>query len=79
MEEARQFLTAVTELGRIPRTRVMALAGDFESYVPQAPQGDVNIFGLGSESDFAFMRRMVEHTRSTCLFAQDSGTESALA
>ncbi len=77
--EARQFLEAVIELGRIPRTRVMAMAEPFDDYLPQAPQADVSIFGLGSNLDFPFMRRMVEETRSTCLFARDSGRESALA
>jgi len=79
VEDARHFLTAVLDLARIPRTRVMALAEDYDSYVPQAPQADVNIFGLGREPDFAFMRRMVQDTRSTCLFARDSGQESVLA
>jgi solute carrier family 12 sodium/potassium/chloride transporter 2 len=78
-EEARQFLEAVIELGRIPRTRVMALAAPFDEYLPQAPQADVSIFGLGGRIDFGFVRRMVDETRSTCLFARDSGRESALA
>ena len=78
-EEARQFLEAVIELGRIPRTRVMAVAAPFDEYLPQAPQADVSIFGLGGRLDFPFMRRMVDETRSTCLFARDSGRESALA
>jgi amino acid transporter len=79
LQEAREFLEAVVELGRIPRTRVVAVAHPFGDYVPQAPQADVNIFGLGETLDFGFMRRMVEETRSTCLFARDSGRESALA
>lgn len=79
VEEARRFLTAVLDLARIPRTRVMVLAEDYDTYVPQAPQADVNIFGLGRAPDFAFMRRMVRDTRSTCLFARDSGQESVLA
>jgi uncharacterized membrane protein len=78
-EDARQFLEAVLEVGRIPRTRVMAVAAPFDEYLPQAPQADVSIFGLGGSIDFAFKRRMVEETRSTCLFARDSGRESALA
>ena len=78
-EAARQFLEAVIEVGRIPRTRVMAVAAPFDDYLPQAPQADVSIFGLGSTIDFTFKRRMVEETRSTCIFARDSGRESALA
>jgi len=79
LSEARQFLEAVLELGRIPRTRVVAVAQPFAEYLPQAPQADVSVFGLGDELDFAFARRMVDETRSTCLFASDSGRESALA
>lgn len=79
LDEARQFLEALLELGRIPRTRVMAVSEPFDEYLPQAPQADVNIFGVGSSLDFGFMWRMVEETRSTCLFARDSGLESALA
>ena len=79
IEEARQFLEAVIEVGRIPRTRVMAVAGPFDNYLPQAPQADVSIFGLGDIVDFAFKRRMVNETRSTCIFVRDSGLESALA
>jgi len=78
-EEARQFLEAVLELGRIPRTRVVVATDPFEEYMPQAPQADISIFGLAGDLDFAFMRRMTEETRSTCLFAKDSGRESALA
>ncbi len=79
VEEANQFLNAIIALGRIPRTRVMAVSEPFDDYVPQAPQADVSIFGLGRSPDFAFMRRMVGETRSTCLFARDSGQESVLA
>ncbi|MFO7894375.1 MAG: amino acid permease [Longimicrobiales bacterium] len=79
IEAARQFLEAVIDVARIPRTRIMAVAAPFEEYLPQAPQADVSIFGLGSTIDFAFQRRMVEETRSTCVFARDSGRESVLA
>ena len=51
----------------------------FGDYIRRAPQADVSIFGLGHQPDFGFMRRMVAETRSTCLFARDSGLESALA
>jgi amino acid transporter len=78
-DEARAFLEAVVKLGRIPRTRTVTLAGDFDTYLPQAPRADVSIFGLGTTPDEAFMRRMVDETHSTCLFARDSGQESALA
>jgi amino acid transporter len=77
--EARQFLVALLTLGRIPRTTVEVVTEPFPDYLAHAPQADVSIFGLGTRPDFAFMRRMVAETRSTCLFARDSGRESALA
>jgi hypothetical protein len=78
-EEAEQFLQALLVLGRIPRTRVEVVTEPFDEYLNQAPQADVSIFGLGPRPDFAFMRRVVHETRSTCLFTRDSGRESALA
>jgi amino acid transporter len=77
--EARQFLEALLAVGRIPRTEVEVVTDPFPEYLARAPQADVSIFGLGPKPDFAFMRRMVTETRSTCLFARDSGRESALA
>jgi len=79
VEDARRFLEAVLDLGRIPNTQVRVLAGDFDDYLPQAPRADVSIFGLGRTVDFDLIRRMVNETGSTCLFARDSGRESALA
>jgi hypothetical protein len=78
-EDARQFLQALLVVGRIPRTQVEVVTEPFAEYLTHAPQADVSIFGLGPRPDFAFMRRMVTETRSTCLFARDSGRESALA
>ena len=79
VEEAHQFLEALLSMGRIPRTSVEVVTEPFASYLLRAPQADVSIFGLGLRPDFPFMRRMVSQTRSTCLFARDSGSESALA
>ena len=35
--------------------------------------------GLQKAPDFAWMQRMIEITRSSCLFVTDSGRESARA
>ncbi|PSQ84752.1 MAG: hypothetical protein BRD40_00880, partial [Bacteroidetes bacterium QS_1_65_9] len=53
--------------------------GSFSDYLAEAPQADLSVFGMLPEPDFDFCRRMVESTRSTCLFVRDSGRESALA
>ena len=78
-ENARTFLKGLTDRARLPDTEIVVASGGFGDYVPRAPLADLNIFGLLEEPDFDFVRRMVEETRSTCLFVRDSGTESALA
>ncbi len=78
-ENARRFMSRLVDLARIPDTEVVVAKGAFNTYVGQAPQADLNIFGLVPNPDFDVIRRMVETTKSTCLFVQDSGRESALA
>ena len=41
--------------------------------VAEAPQADLNLFGLVDDPDFDFVRRMVRETNSACLFVRDSG------
>ncbi len=76
---ARAFLEQLVDLGRFQDTSVVVSASDFSQFAERAPQADLNLFGLLSDPDFDFARRMVEATRSTCLFVRDSGRESALA
>lgn len=76
---ARAYLEDVVELARLPRSRVSVRAGSFENALRDAPQADVNVFGLPDPPDFAFVRRMVAETSSTCLFVRDSGDENVLA
>ncbi len=76
---AREFMSQVMDLARLPSTEVIVARGAFNNYVADAPQADLNIFGLSADPDFAFIRRMVGETSSSCLFILDSGEESALA
>ncbi len=79
-QDGAKFLERIVDLGRMPsNTEVIAVAGDFFEYVEQVPHADLNIFGIGNTVELAFMHEMVEKTRSSCLFVQDSGAESALA
>lgn len=78
-ENARNFMSQLMDLARLPDTEVVVAKGDFMPYVATAPQADLNIFGLAPNHDFGFVRIMVQETRSTCLFIRDSGQESALA
>ena len=72
-------MSRLVDLARIPDTEVVVAKGAFDAYVANAPQADLNIFGLVPDPDFDVIRRMVETTSSTCLFVRDSGRESALA
>ncbi len=76
---ARGFLEDLVGLARLHGAAVEARAESFESFAAEAPMADVSIFGLGPDPHFGVMRRLVEDTRSTCLFVRDSGQESALA
>ena len=76
---AHAFMSRLVDLARIPDTQVIVAIGAFAEYVLQAPRADLNIFGLVPDPDFAFMRRMVKATNSTCLFVRDSGRENVLA
>ena len=78
-ENAHYFMSRLVDLARIPDTEVVVAKGAFNTYVAQAPQADLNIFGLVPDPNFDFIRHMVEETNSTCLFVRDSGRESALA
>ena len=75
-----RFFQQLIDLGRMPRhTRGMVEHGDFDSVLAQAPQADLNIFGLQERVNLEFMTRMVQATNSTCIFVRDAGFESALA
>ena len=76
---ARAFMHQLKDLARIPDTSVVVEQGNFFEYLSTAPQADLNLFGLITDPDFDFARRMVRATNSTCLFVRDSGHESALA
>jgi solute carrier family 12 sodium/potassium/chloride transporter 2 len=74
------FLADLINFGRMPRnTQPIVEVGALETYLPQAPQADLNIFGLQDRVDQAFITQMVTATASSCIFVRDSGYESAMA
>lgn len=77
--EAAQFMSQLMDLARLPETEIVIHQGSFTKYIQQAPEADLNIFGLVPEPDFEFMERMVQDTQTTCLFVRDSGQENVLA
>ncbi|MBT8401369.1 MAG: Na-K-Cl cotransporter, partial [Rhodothermia bacterium] len=78
-KNAREFMSRLMDLARLPETEVIVARGDFKEYLSAGPQADLNIFGLLTDPNFDFIREMVDRTRASCLFVRDSGQESALA
>ncbi len=76
---AEKYLENLVVMSRLPDASVQAFGGSFAECIRQAPQADLNIFGLPDEIDFEFARQMVKETESTCIFVRDSGDENALA
>lgn len=78
-KQAVHFMVELVDQARLPSIEVLVKVGDFRDIVDDAPEADLNIFGLEHDPDFDFMHRMVDRTRTTCLFILDSGHESVLA
>jgi hypothetical protein len=78
-EKAQDFLEKLIDLGRFEGAEAVVGTGDFADYIHEAPQADLNIFGLQPEPNFDLIRQLVDDTDSTCMFVRDSGRESALA
>lgn len=73
------FLDRLNDHARLPSlTEFHVLIGEFEETMKKAPRVDINIFGLGDQADFKFMRNASDFTNSSCLFVCDSGTANAL-
>ena len=78
-ENATNFLNALINLARIPKTLTEVHVGDFKTIVNKAPSADINIFGMEENLSFEFVNEMTLKTNSSCLFVRDSGHESILA
>ncbi|MCA9586154.1 MAG: hypothetical protein KC657_12435 [Myxococcales bacterium] len=79
---ADAYLSDLREQCRLPeRTAILVMVGDlFEVMAEQAPQSDMDVLGLPAEGDVVtFVRAAIAASRSSCVFTQDSGGESALA
>jgi len=79
VEDAREFLANLLELARMSDFEILIEQSDFETALRQAPQADIELFGLPAEQNFEFMHQMVELRRSACMFINDSGEENVLA
>jgi solute carrier family 12 (potassium/chloride transporters), member 9 len=80
MENGRNFLNQLVDDARLPNhTQRHVYQGTLLERVREAPQADLNIFGLAQQVDKAFLETLVRRSGSSCLFVRDSGRESALA
>lgn len=77
--QASKFMAELIDLARLPKTEILIHSGNFNEFILNAPNADLNIFGLVPEPDFEFMEKMVNSTQTTCLFIRDSGMENILA
>jgi solute carrier family 12 sodium/potassium/chloride transporter 2 len=79
-DDAKAFLEEIIDVARLPDScSPVVMVGGFEQCVREAPQSDIDIMGLQPDPDFPWMLRVIELTRSSCLFVGDSGHESARA
>ncbi|WKK64587.1 amino acid permease [Lutimonas zeaxanthinifaciens] len=78
-QNAKDFLKTLTSLARLPQTMTEVFLGDFYTVVNNAPNADLNIFGMDEDLKFEFVKEMSHKTKSSCLFVRDSGHESILA
>ena len=80
VEATRAYVGELRDLCRIPLSaKTLVLVGDLFDVMAEAPQSDMDVLGLPrGDTDIDFMRRAVDASRSSCIFTQDSGNESAL-
>jgi len=77
--KTKQFMKELVSLARLPKTERCVHIGVFDEFIANAPDADLNIFGLHAEPDFDSIETIVNRTQTTCLFIRDSGMESIFA
>jgi hypothetical protein len=76
---ANQFLQGLTTRARLPLDiKVRILSGKFIESIENAPEADLNIFGIRSRFDFIEIKKLYSATGTSCLFIRDAGFESVL-
>ncbi len=79
LPRAREFQNDLCDLTRLPKHVLRRVyVGSFDEWLGRAPVADLNVLGLLPEFDAAYLRDIVDKTRSSCIFVKDSGRESAL-
>lgn len=81
-EPAAAYVDHLRELCRLPESaETLVMVGQLFDCLAKAPQSDMDLLGLPKDSaqQVDFVREAIEASRSSCIFTQDSGNESALA
>lgn len=79
-DDAIAYLTRLSELMRFPsNVDVRVLVGTFSEALSQAPEADINIFGMPEHPDLHFIRSGSQGVKTPILFLRDSPHESATA
>jgi solute carrier family 12 sodium/potassium/chloride transporter 2 len=80
IKRATTQLSKFRDATRMPaHTGVCVLAGQFQETLVQAPEADINIFGLAETLDCKFLRESSGTFSTSCLFVRDSGAENIFA
>ncbi|MBD3348131.1 MAG: Na-K-Cl cotransporter [Candidatus Eisenbacteria bacterium] len=79
VKKAESFLSDLRSAARMPAAEMFVGQGTLRAAVSQAPAADLNVFPMHGEPDYDKLRKLVETAGSSCLFALDSGVESAVA
>ncbi len=79
-KEIEVYLNSLKKVLRLPKdTEIYVIVNDFMSAVAEAPNADINVFGMADQIDTAWMRKVALGINTSVLFLRDSRQESAMA
>ena len=78
-ENAQLFLNELIELSRLSEFKSKVVVGDFRTELVNSGHVDLNIFGLSDQINLDYNIQLMELSKTSCLFVQDSGNENVLA
>jgi amino acid transporter len=78
-KKAESFMEDLRSAARMPQAVTFVGSGTLLKALDDSPSADLNVIPMDDVPDFEELRKLVDAAGSSCLFAMDSGTESALA
>lgn len=79
LDAEMEDLHRIADESRLPsRLEYKVIVGNFLDILNTAPPADINIFGISGKMDLDNMHKIVEITKTSCMFAKDSGAEDSL-